>query len=267
MNTPLMSGIVFCLATSLLTGCMKNQEEMISPTPAAEGVMHIATPPMAGKSPSLENTTEDTSTLIFPGNKSANMKTALIGTTDYVTFDDENALSLLPDYAASTFALYPFYIQQIGNAWIHVKENSSGPYASKFISNYGHFHLSYQNFVPCFTNGIAGKPISGNCTKINPLKEPRTVDTHDGNEWIKIYAYDYNTKSRVFDLLQIQVTKKPIQLWFKKKTGEWAFWSSLPAGVWNLSSYCTSITEVLISSAGNQNSIGFDNVKVNVPFY
>lgn len=148
-----------------------------------------------------------------------------------------------------------------------MKENSSGPYASKFISKNGHFHLSYQNFLPCYTEGTWGKPVSGNCTKINPLKEARTVDTHNGDEWIKIYAYDYNTKSRTFDLLQIQVTKEPIQLWFKKTNGDWSFWTSIPAGVWNLGQYCTSITEVLISSAGNKGSIGFDNVKVNVPPY
>jgi hypothetical protein len=267
MNKTLMSGMTICLAITVLISCKKSQEEIVSPAPVAEGVMDIRTQPIAASSPTLDKVFEDTSTLVFPRNKSANMKTDLIGTTDLVDFDDESALSLIPEYAANTFATFPFYIQQVGTAWIHVKENSSGPYASKFLSNNGHFHLSYQNFVPCYSNGILGKPLMGQCTKFNPLKEPRSVDTHNGDEWIKIYAYDYNTKSRVFDLLQIQVTNDPIQLWFKKKSGEWLFWSSIPAGVWNFTQYCTSITEVLISSAGHKGSIGFDNVKVNVPFY
>ena len=196
----------------------------------------------------------------------AHARPAVAGTTDYVDFNAEMALTIIPDYAASTFATAPFYIQQVGSARVHVKENNSGNYKPAFKSNYGHYHLSYQNFAPCIRqNGQFGKPVGGGCASIDPKKEPRVLNTHDGDQWIKIYAYDYSSPKRVFDLLGIKVSNGPIQLWFKKTTGGWYHWSSIGTGNWNLSAHCTSITEVLISSTGNNSTIGFDNVKVMMP--
>jgi hypothetical protein len=100
---------------------------------------------------------------------------------------------------------------------------------------------------------------------MNPEREPRSLATHYGDEWIKIYAYDYTHPSRVFDLLSIRVTSGPIQLWFKKQGGGWYYWSSLGVGNWNLSAYTTGISEVLISGTGSL-SIGFDDVQIRVPY-
>jgi hypothetical protein len=155
----------------------------------------------------------------------------------------------------------------VGNAWIHVKENNDTNYDPGFRRDYRHYHLGYQNFEPCFqSDGNFGKPSGSSCLPFNPVLEPRTLATHYGNQWIKIYAYDYTNPSRVFDLLDIDVTRGPIQLWFKQASGGWFYWSSLATGRWDTSAYTQGITEVLIAGTGTQ-SIGIGALQVTVPYY
>ena len=255
------------LVTNFLIGCKKEKEAPAS-QPVNEASIAIDSAPVAAESPALDNTTEEISGRLFPKSALANGKTTEYGTTDFVDFDDETALTLLPGYAAQTFATAPFYIQKVGTAWVRVRENNSGNYKPAFMSDYEHYHLSYQNFEPCLKpDGKFGKPIFNVCTPFDPVKEPRVLNTHAGDHWIKIHAYDYSTTSRVFDMLSIQVTHGPIQLWFKKSNGEWWHWGSIATGTRNFGTWCTSITEVLISSTGNQGPVGFDNVKVFVPTF
>lgn len=262
-----MQGLLLCLMVSFFFSCKKEKTETATPPVVEEAEVVIGSIPVEGEMPALDNQLEETSAQLFPKRSFAGAKPMVSGTTDYVDFDDEMALTILPDNAANTFAYAPFYIQQVGTAWVHVKENNSGNYKPRFMSNYKHFHLSYQNFEPCFINGKFGKPSGNSCASINPVKEPRVLNTHDGDHWIKIYAYDYSSSSRTFDLLSIKVTNGPIQLWFKKSNGDWLHWSSIGTGTWNLSAYCTSIKEVLISSTGNETTIGFDRVKVFMPTF
>ncbi len=263
-KTLMMSAI----ALTLVSSCKENQEvipEATQETQVVETAL-VATAPLDAETPAFDEESERIADLPHPLGKSiTNARTSSSGVTDYVNFNDKMALTIMPDHAKNTFALAPFYIQQVGNAWIHVKENSGPGYFPKFTSNYKHYHLSYENFVPCISNGQFGKPSGNKCLDFDPTEEPRTLDTHDGNEWIKIYAYDYDSPSRVFDLLGIQVTHGPIQLWFRKENGSWLHWSSLGVGTWDLSAYATDIKEILISGTGST-SIGFDNVKVKVPY-
>jgi hypothetical protein len=267
-----MLGTLLALSASLLISCAEENEELVPETIAEtqqdEGV-NITTAPFAAEAPASEDVEEEIANLRFPEKKtkSKHAKTIAYGVTDYVDFNDQMALTIIPDQAKNTFATAPFYIQQVGNAWIHVKENNGAGYNPSFTSSYNHYHLSYQNFTPCITGGGEfGKPSGGSCVNINPVLEPRKLDTHYGNQWIKIYAYDYDSPQRTFDLLGIKVTNGPIQLWFKKKNGGWFKWSSLGTGTWNTSAYSTEIMQVLISGTGSS-SIGFDNVKVKVPYY
>jgi len=261
--------MMFCLSISLLLSCKKETKETAAPEPVIEETAGSVSSPVLAESPAIDRGVEETSASLFPGKTLPGGRVATIGTTDYVDFNDEMALTILPDNAANTFALAPFYIQQVGSAWVHVKENNTGNYKPAFKSEYGHFHLSYENFEPCIRpDGKFGKPTSGGgCASINPVKEPRRLYTHAGDHWIKIYAYDYTSSSRTFDLLEIKVTKGPIQLWFKQKDGDWYHWNSIGVGTKNLSTWCTSIKEVLISSTGNASSIGFDNLKVLMPSF
>lgn len=267
-----MMAFLMALSASLLISCTEESEDVapaITPDIQEEEVVNMAAAPFDAEAPATDETHEDISKLRFPEtkSKSPNAKMVAAGVTDYVDFNDQMALTIIPDQAKSTFATSPFYIQQVGNAWIHVKENNGAGYNPAFTSSYNHYHLSYQNFAPCITSGGQfGKPSGSSCVNINPVLEPRKLDTHYGNQWIKIYAYDYDSPQRTFDLLGIKVTNGPIQLWFKKKSGGWLKWSSLGTGTWNLSAYSTEITQVLIAGTGSS-SIGFDNVKVKVPYY
>ena len=260
-------GVSLVLLASLLTSCQQENEEVVAPQAAPEvkqEATHQANPPIAGESPVSGTAVEDVDAFQFPNpTSSSNARTSAYGVTDYVDFDDELALTIIPDQAKFTFAAAPFYIQSVGNAWVHVKENNGAGYNPAFTSNYKHYHLSYPFCIR--PNGQAGKTVGGNCVAVDPVKEPRNVDTHHGSQWIKIYAYDRDSPERVFDLLQIKVTNGPLQLWFKKKNGGWRYWSSLGQGTWNLSSYCTEITQVLISGSGSS-SVGFDDVKVKMPY-
>ncbi|MEM6843047.1 MAG: hypothetical protein AAF632_12535 [Bacteroidota bacterium] len=268
----LLSTIVFALII-LVASCSQESDTITPqelPDSSGKELSLSVQAPTAAQSPVLSQTHEVTDLLPFPGKSSSSFsaRTDGYGVTDYVDFNDEMALMIIPDQAKFTFAPAPYYIQKVGNAWVHVKENSGPGYNPAFTSDYKHYHLSYSGEFCITPNGKPGKMVNGNCVEIsNPTKEPRSLDTHAEDQWIKIYAYDYNSSQRVFDLLSIKITNGPVQLWFKKKNGGWLRWSSLGAGTWNLSSYCTDITQVLISASnGTYGSVGFDNVKVKMPY-
>jgi hypothetical protein len=252
---------------SLLAGCTQ-KPEVVAPDTAPVEQAFLAPAPVVAEAPASGDVVERTDSLLFPEQASATARTSGTGVSDYVDFNDQLALSLLPGYAANMFAYAPFYIQQVGNAWVHVKENNNGNYSAAFKSNYGHYHLDY-SFVPCIMpDGTFGKPtyIGNGCRSIDPLTQPRKLSTHDGGQWIKIYAYDYTNPSRVFDLLNIKVVNGPIRLRYKKQNGIWYEWASLGTGTWNLSSYSTGIKEVLISGT-SLSSVSIDNIGVKVPNY
>lgn len=121
-------------------------------------------------------------------------------------------------------------------------------------------NVNFFSSTPCIE-------LNGQCYDFDPANVDRQLSTHSFNHWIKVYAYDQNSNERVFDLLQIEVVKGPVQLWFKKADGRWFKWSSLGKNTWNLSNHCTSITEVLISSArGSYGNFTIDDLKINVPY-
>ena len=267
----LLNMVVLALAI-LIVSCSPENDTIapqeLSNTPEGESLLDVQAP-VTVQSPVVHQNDETTDVLPFPSKSSSSFsaRTDGYGVTDYVDFDDEMALMIIPDQAKFTFASAPYYIQKVGNAWVHVKENDGSGYNSAFTSNHKHYHLSYDGEFCITPNGKPGKIINGNCVEIaNPVKEPRSLNTHDEDQWIKIYAYDYNSSQRVFDLLSIKFTDGPIQLWFKKDGVGWLRWSSLGTGTWNLSSYCTDITQVLISASnGTYGTVGFDNVKVKMP--
>lgn len=257
------------LSVSLFVSCSKETETLapqpVEPSEEATKIIGDAEP---AAPPAFSDVEEDTNSLPFPIQSSFSARATTGGITDYVDFNDETSLSYLPDYAISNVAVFPFYIQKVGNAWIHVKENNTGNYNPEFMSNYGHYHLGYERFVPCPDNGTWGKPVryGDGCIPFDPLKQPRRLATHDGHQWIKIYAYDYNNSSRVFDLLGITVLNGPVQIWYRKADGKWYNWHNVGEAKWNLSAKSTGVTQVLISSASG-GSVTFDDIKVRVPAY
>jgi hypothetical protein len=259
------------LATVLLLGSCAPDREKVAPAPAGEaaGTERTAPQPVAAPSPLSGEVAEDLGKLPFPHGNSANGRTAY-GESGVVHFNDTLSLSLLPQQAASlTYAYWPFYIQKVGNAWVHVKENNGAGYHEAFRSDYGHYLLLFQNFKPCLmvNDGVYsyGKPTGTSCLPLMPAQEPRKLATSIGDQWIKIYAYDKNNPKRVFDLEGVTIMNGPIQLWFREKNGAWKAWKNLKEGKWT-TTQANGITEVLIGSAIN-NTFAIDNIRLRVPAY
>ncbi len=220
--------------------------------------------PEEANSPIIEGVQVNEVQKIFPESNSANGN-ARTQAFDFVDFDDPVALNWIPDQAKYTFASAPFYIQAVGNVWFHVKENSSNNYNPNFISNYGHYHLGYQNFVPIFNwnNGTVWKLVNGQPIFVQPLLEPRTVSSHYGDQWLKIYAYDYNSNHIPFEFWGIKVINGPIQVWMQKLDGSWSKWSSLGEATWSFA-YARDVKQILISGV-DSDSYTIDNIKVKMP--
>ncbi len=201
---------------------------------------------------------------IFPESNTAN-ENAKAQAFDFVDFDDPLALNLIPDHAKYTFATAPFYIQKVGSVWFHVKENNGGGYNPNFTSNYGHYHLGYQYFLPMFTwaNGLVWKWVNGQYVIVQPLLEPRTLSSHYGDQWIKIYAYNYNSNEIPFEFWGIKVINGPVQVWMQKLDGSWSKWSSLGEATWSFD-YARHVKQILISGVGSD-SFTIDNIKVKKP--
>jgi len=220
--------------------------------------------PEEASSPIIDDRLVNEAARIFPAsnNDNGNARTQAF---DFVNFDDPNALSLIPDYAKFSVASAPFYIQAVENVWFHVKENNGNGYNPDFTSNYGHYHLGYQTFSPIinWNNGSVWKFINGQLFLVQPLAEPRTLSSHWGNQWIKIYAYDYNSDHIPFEFWGIKVISGPIEVWMQKLDGSWSKWASLGEATWSFD-YARNVKQILISGVG-PDSFTIDNIKVKMP--
>jgi hypothetical protein len=218
--------------------------------------------PEVANSPVIDDRQANESERLFPASNSDNGN-ARTQAYDFVDFNDPNALLLIPDYAKYTFATSPFYIQAVENVWFHVKENNSNNYNPNFTSSYGHYHLGYQTFAPIFSGANVLKIVNGQPVLVQPLLEPRTLSGHYGDQWIKIYAYDYNSSHIPFEFWGIKVISGPVQVWMQKLDGSWSKWSSLGEATWSFD-YARDVKQILISGVG-PDSFTIDNIKVKMP--
>jgi len=183
-----------------------------------------------------------------------------------IGLNDSSSLLIIPDQAKFTFASFPFYIQQCGDGWVHVKENDRGRYGQAWGSDYGHYHLVYERGEFCLTPGGQSGIMSGSsCVAVNPLHEPRFVGSHQGDQWIRAYTYSRGLPEMLFSLKEIKVKAGAgIRLYFRRSTGEWRVWNRLPPGWWNLSE-AANIKEILIRGADGGTPYFFDDMLVSVP--
>jgi hypothetical protein len=184
-----------------------------------------------------------------------------------VNFNQRTALQILPDYAANTFAVNPWYIHTCnsGYGFAHVRE-----YNEIQSTNYNHYHLMYEKGNWCFPSGGGNGYMSGStCVKVNDASlEPRNLYTHTGTQWIRMYVYKSGNPAMKFDLKQITVLgSNPIQLWVKKVAdNKWYYWSSLTPGVWNMP-YANEIKDIAIRvSEGYTTTYGMDNLNIHIPY-
>jgi hypothetical protein len=154
-------------------------------------------------------------------------------------FDNSAALSALPDQASYTFA--PNYRVKCSTHWLNVAP----------IGTYNHFHLSFQDpAISCLATGGLGRPGSGGtCVPADWNQEPRFLQSHVQEHWIKVWMEDPSThQPRAFDLRRIHVGAGPsIQLWFKTSDGTWWCWSELKGGKnWKVEKWAKAVVEVRI---------------------
>ena len=255
--------LILCVA-----GCSQ-EEDQVQPQPTdepSELQELIAPEPELVDPPVIGETIEDIFELPFPEDGNAGGRVNAAGVMDYVDFDDPFSLSLIPDQAKH-FAAWPYYIQAVGNAWIHVKENNGAGYNPAFTSNYNHYHLGYEDFEPCTQPDYdLGKPYGSGtgCIDFNPLQERRVLATHYGNQWIKIYAYDYEQSHRVFEFWGITVMDGPVQVWMRRPDGSWFKWSSLKEAKWSFN-YARVVTQILIAGV-DASPITIDDLKIKMPY-
>jgi hypothetical protein len=271
-----LAGII--LSSFVFTQCQQEENEIhphnhqdheeehpkIVSVPTKDLAEMVFPEPEEASSPIIDDRLINEAARIFPAanNDNGNARTQAF---DFVNFDDPNALSLIPDYAKFSVASAPFYIQPVENVWFHVKENNGNGYNPDFTSNYGHYHLGYQTFSPIinWNNGSVWKFINGQLFLVQPLSEPRTLSSHWGNQWIKIYAYDYNSDHIPFEFWGIKVISGPIEVWMQKLDGSWSKWSSLGEATWSFD-YARNVKQILISGVG-PDSFTIDNIKVKMP--
>lgn len=127
--------------------------------------------------------------------------------------------------------------------------------------NYGHFHLSFENAAltdpatMCFADpgdGYGsgfGKKSGSNCLPVNWGAEPRYLQSHWQDHWIKVWMEDrVSHQPRVFDMSEIYVGgTEPIQFWFKRADGTWYCWRELgPRKRWRIKQWAHDMVEVRI---------------------
>jgi len=220
--------------------------------------------PEEANSPIIDGMQVNEVARIFPGSNSAKGNARTQG-FDFVDFDDPIGLYCIPDQAKFTFATSPYYIQKVGDVWFNVMENNGQGYNPNFTSHYNHYHLTYQNFVPIYSNGAVWRVINGQPILVQPVLEPRTLSSMAGLErqWIKIYAYDSNSANIPFEFWGIKVINGPIQIYMQKLDGSWSKWSSIGEATWSFD-YARDVRQILISSVDGD-SFTIDNIKVKMP--
>ncbi len=187
------------------------------------------------------------------------------GNTCDIRFMDEVALLILPDHAANTFALSPFYIEGCGKGWLHLIENSNR-YQDFYRSNYQHYHLGWNGFCYNFGTGKPGVQTGGSCIEIDPKKQDRFVNPHTNKEWLRAYVYKSGDPELPFDLLRMRVRNRGIRMWVRKSAGNWLHYV-ISVGYWTITQ-ADDIREILISGQPGA-PIGdiweIDDLRIRVP--
>lgn len=145
------------------------------------------------------------------------------------TVDFANAFSLavLPNAAADTFALDPYWIEPC----------SSGTVIKVESVNYSHFHLSFEDpAIDCydFDTGGMGRTINGECEGAWPYYlEPRFVQGHTGEHIIKVHVRQNNqAKWFNFDGIRVRDNVPVLVRWRKQNSSTWESTAAYEGFTW-----------------------------------
>jgi hypothetical protein len=194
-----------------------------------------------------------------------------------ITFDDDDAIDLLPDDALNTFVMSPWWNQHCGDNWVRV-----------YPSHIDHFHLTFAdpNVTNCLNSDNEYDTPYGaiargeqECEPIDPVTEPRgfahSMVPTDVLNIERLKGQDYELSP--FTLQRIKAVTNPIRLCFQIQTttpwvaglppgpddhpGQYC-WSSLGVGTWDMSEYVKNAIRVTVKVAdpGIPN-FGIDNIR------
>jgi hypothetical protein len=192
------------------------------------------------------------------------------------TFDEDAAISWIPNGAKDTFVVSPFWNQQCGDSWVRIRP-----------TEINHFHLLYTDpdVDVCLnsenSNGTAiGEFSRGeDCDPIDPVTEPRsyahTMLPGDVMNIERLNAGDYDIEPFTFDRITIHhgsvrlcYTIVTDDLWLADAsvgpadgTGQYC-WANLTTGTYDMSQY-TSGSKLVTLKANSGSNFGFDNVKLD----
>ena len=159
-----------------------------------------------------------------------------------LTFDDPAALAAIPDQARYTFA--DGYRAKCVQHYVNVEPMT-----------YGHFHLTFEDpTIDCVTGSGFGRQVGPDCVAADWDQEPRRLNSHVADHWIRIWMEHGSTHQPVpFDLRRIHVgLSTPIQLWFRTQNGTWWCWDELDdAETWVLEQWATNVVEVRIRGSAS----------------
>ena len=195
-----------------------------------------------------------------------------------VYFDNEFALENVHAQARTTFA-YPTGLASGGgtepcNESVHLacwtyRHRCHLNYVNVESITYGHVHLSFEDpNLTCFVDpgdggGTGfGRPSGSSCVAANWGEEPRILQSHDQNHWIRIFVESsVDDEPKVFDMPEIYVGgDKPIQLWIKHVDGTWHCWRELaPRTRWDLDEWAHDLIEVRMRGANS--GLGADTIR------
>lgn len=192
-----------------------------------------------------------------------------------VNFDNEFALEHVYAQARTTFGvrtgLAPTGETETcdpgvhGTCWLY-RHRCFSNYINLDDMTYGHVHLSFEDpSLTCFADpgdgaGAGFGRMSGaTCVPVNWGSEPRYLQSHRPDHWMRIWLENRVThEPTVFDLPEIYVSgDKAIQLWFKRTDGSWWCWEELgPRKRWQLEEWAHDLVEVRIRGSASAGSAG-----------
>lgn len=205
-----------------------------------------------------------------------------LGTNDCTTtFDEDQAIDLLPNDALDTFVMSPWWNQQCAGDWIRIYPSVGS----------NHFHLQYTDpdVTVCLnSDNDHGTPFGQiargeqECEPIDPVTEPRSyINTMVGPDVLTIEVLDGDDAGyprRPFTMRQITIKNHAVKLCFKLG-GPWKAawppaegevpgvycWNQLDPATYDLSSYTegSMYATVTLADPDDDPNFGIDTVKLN----
>ncbi|WP_437324525.1 hypothetical protein [Sorangium sp. So ce381] len=207
----------------------------------------------------------------------------------FVGFDDFDALNGMWADARATFTYETGYAdgylvpceEAEGSCWTYRQYCEGMQRGTNYInvedgSGYGHYHLSFTNpgFTGCgFVDPGDGqgpgtaKLIGGACGIPNWPAEPRKLQSHVADQWIKVWNGTNERFPQPFRMSTITVGDMPIQLWYRRiSDGQWFVYESLAANT--IHTLFMDYSSHVFFKAASEDAVGpytIWNFEVNAP--